>query len=220
MTKQSKDDAIIKVVLEYFYQQNRPYSIVDIFNNLHKEYGKTAINKAVLDLVEEKKLIEKTYGKQKVYVINQASMETVSNDEINEMDKNIANLQNELKTLQSFCGSVESEIKVLGNTLSTEDAIKTSDELTEECAKLEENLKKVKEVAKNVSPKERDEVYLNLKKYVGHWRKRKRMGSEMINCILEGYPKSKKQFYEEVGIETDEDYNVTFPDLTKFNIKT
>ena len=51
---------------------------------------------------------------------------------------------------------------------------------------------------------------------------------DVINAILEGYPKSKKELYvsicpsvmmmcywlllqEEVGIETDEDYNVTIP---------
>ncbi|XP_053516045.1 homologous-pairing protein 2 homolog isoform X3 [Artibeus jamaicensis] len=36
--------------------------------------------------------------------------------------------------------------------------------------------------------------------------------SELCDAILEGYPKSKKQFFEEVGIETDEDYNVKLPD--------
>ena len=28
-------------VFRYMSQQNRPYSVVDIFNNLHKEFGKT-----------------------------------------------------------------------------------------------------------------------------------------------------------------------------------
>ncbi|XP_010158315.1 PREDICTED: homologous-pairing protein 2 homolog, partial [Eurypyga helias] len=35
--------------------------------------------------------------------------------------------------------------------------------------------------------------------------------TELLEAILEGYPKSKKQFFEEVGIETDEDHNVTLP---------
>lgn len=34
-------------------------------------------------------------------------------------------------------------------------------------------------------------------------RKRKRICSEMIDQILEGYPKGKKALYEEVGIEPD-----------------
>ena len=28
-------------VLSYLMKQNRPYSAVDVFNNLHKEHGKT-----------------------------------------------------------------------------------------------------------------------------------------------------------------------------------
>jgi len=32
--------AAIPAVLDYLNMQNRPYSAVDIFNNLHKEYGK------------------------------------------------------------------------------------------------------------------------------------------------------------------------------------
>ena len=30
-----------KAVLDYLNKQNRPYSAIDICNNLHKEYGKT-----------------------------------------------------------------------------------------------------------------------------------------------------------------------------------
>lgn len=35
--------------------------------------------------------------------------------------------------------------------------------------------------------------------------------TELLDAILEGYPKSKKQFFEEVGIETDEEHNVVLP---------
>ncbi|ELW54981.1 Homologous-pairing protein 2 like protein [Tupaia chinensis] len=55
-------------------------------------------------------------------------------------------------------------------------------------------------------------VYKERQKYCKEWRKRKRMATELCDAILEGYPKSKKQFFEEVGIETDEDHNVRLPD--------
>lgn len=35
------DIVAAKAVVEYLNRQNRPYSAIDIFNNLHKEYGKT-----------------------------------------------------------------------------------------------------------------------------------------------------------------------------------
>ena len=42
-----------------FLHQNRPYSTNDILLNLHKEHGKTAIQKAIDLLVVEGKLTEK-----------------------------------------------------------------------------------------------------------------------------------------------------------------
>ena len=97
-------------VFQYLKKQNRPYSaskplpfplspcnqsliykIVDIFNNLHKEFGKPVsgqlrskrytlltpcpvsqcVQRTLDGLVAESKLREKTYGKQKVYVASQ-----------------------------------------------------------------------------------------------------------------------------------------------------
>ena len=63
MSKKSPDST----VLEYLRQQNRPYSATDIFNNLHKEFGKTAVTKSLESLAAANKIMEKTYGKQKVY---------------------------------------------------------------------------------------------------------------------------------------------------------
>ena len=46
-------------VHRYLRDQNRPYSTNDILLNLHKEHGKTAIQKAIDTLVVEGKVIEK-----------------------------------------------------------------------------------------------------------------------------------------------------------------
>ena len=45
----------------------------------------------------------------------------------------------------------------------------------------------------------------------GHWRKRKRMATEILDSILESWPKSKKSLYEEIGVETDESVGVALP---------
>ena len=45
----------------------------------------------------------------------------------------------------------------------------------------------------------------------GQWRKRKRMATEILDSILESWPKSKKSLYEEIGVETDESAGVTLP---------
>jgi 26S proteasome regulatory subunit (ATPase 3-interacting protein) len=42
-----------EAILAYLKKQNRPYSAVDVFNNLKGEYGKTAVTKALTQLQEE-----------------------------------------------------------------------------------------------------------------------------------------------------------------------
>ena len=46
-------------VLSYLTSQNRPYSVNDIFLNLHREVGKSAVQKALDLLVADEKVKEK-----------------------------------------------------------------------------------------------------------------------------------------------------------------
>ena len=39
------------------------------------------------------------------------------------------------------------------------------------------------------------------------------MCTNIIDAILENYPKSKKDFFEDVGIETDEEVGAKIPDM-------
>uniref|UniRef100_G1MXQ5 Leucine zipper with capping helix domain-containing protein n=1 Tax=Meleagris gallopavo TaxID=9103 RepID=G1MXQ5_MELGA len=81
------------------------------------------------------------------------------------------------------------------------------EELRKECASYTEKLERIKSATNRVTPEEKEKQKL----YCKEWRRRKRMATELLDAILEGYPKSKKQFFEEVGIETDEDHNATLP---------
>ena len=48
-------------------------------------------------------------------------------------------------------------------------------------------------------------------KTVTGWRKRKRMASDILDSILESWPKSKASLFEEIGVETDESVGVKMP---------
>ena len=45
-------DKATTTIFKYLYDQNRPYSVTDIHMNLHKEFGKTAVQKSLDGLVE------------------------------------------------------------------------------------------------------------------------------------------------------------------------
>ncbi|XP_033761735.1 homologous-pairing protein 2 homolog [Pecten maximus] len=209
----AKDAQAVKAVLDYLNRQNRPYSAIDIVNNLHKEFGKTAVVKACEGLTEAGKIREKVYGKQKVYVADQSQFPDVDDGEIKEMDAQISQLSELTKRRGDEVRRLDSELKGLNNTISTEEAKKQLAELEKECSVCKQKLIKLKEGGNTITPQEKDKIYNSRKGFVKEWRKRKRMANDILNAVLEGYPKTKKQLYEEVGIETDEEYKVSPPEV-------
>ncbi|XP_019291015.2 homologous-pairing protein 2 homolog [Panthera pardus] len=202
------------ILLRYLQEQNRPYSAQDVFGNLQREHGlgKAAVVKALEQLAQQGKIKEKMYGKQKIYFADQDQFEMVSDADLQGLDTKIMALTAKVQSLQQSCRHMEAELKELTSALTTPEMQKEIQELKKECAGYRERLKNIKAATNHVTPEEKEQVYRERQKYCKEWRKRKRMATELSDAILEGYPKSKKQFFEEVGIETDEDYNVKLPD--------
>ncbi|XP_035889828.1 homologous-pairing protein 2 homolog isoform X1 [Phyllostomus discolor] len=228
------------ILLKYLREQNRPYSAQDVFGNLQREHGlgKAAVVKALDQLAQQGKIKEKMYGKQKIYFADQDQFDMVSDADLQSLDAKIVALTATVQSLQQSCRHMEAELKELTSALTTPEMQREIQELQKECAGYTERLKNIKAATNHVTPEEKEQVYRERQKYCKEWRKRKRMASELCDAILEGYPKSKKQFFvsgsrsfpcspglcvrvsltcliapqEEVGIETDEDYNVKLPD--------
>ncbi|KAG9474243.1 homologous-pairing protein 2 homolog [Eleutherodactylus coqui] len=211
----AKDAAANSLILKYLNEQNRPYSTQDVFSNLQREHGlgKTAVVKAMELLAQQGKVKEKVYGKQKIYFADQYQFPDVSDTELKSLDDQISGLSSKAQSVQQSCRQLETELKDLNNSMTTEEMMKEIKELKQECSRDQEKLQKIKSATNHVTPEEKEKVYNERKQYSKEWRKRKRMATDIFDAILEGYPKSKKQFFEEVGIETDEDHHVTVPDL-------
>lgn len=172
-----------------------------------------AIVKACESLSQSGQIKEKVYGKQKVYVADQGQFPDVDDGEIRDMDARISELSAQCKEKDEEVRRLDAELRGLNSSISTEDAILQLKQLTEECEACSRKLNTLKDGGKTVSPEEKDRIYEARKKYVKEWRKRKRISNDILGAILEGYPKTKKQLYEEIGIETDEDYQLSPPDI-------
>ncbi|XP_069490527.1 homologous-pairing protein 2 homolog isoform X2 [Ambystoma mexicanum] len=164
-------------------------------------------------LAQQGKIKEKVYGKQKIYFADQAQFPCISDPELKNLDSQITELSSKVQAVQQNCKQMETELKDLNSAMTTDDMVKEIEALKEECANHTEKLKKIKSATNHVTPAEKEKVYSERKQYCKEWRKRKRMATDLFDAILEGYPKSKKQFFEEVGVETDEDCKVTIPDV-------
>lgn len=173
-----------------------------------------AITKSLDELADNGSIKKKMYGKQAVYVADQNQFPEVKDEEMKQMEANISELTAELKNTQNTVNQLEKEVKELNSSLTTKDIQAQIEQLTKENLDLSEKLSKLK--AGNVtviSKEEKDKVYEERRKYVKEWRKRKRMSVDILGAILEGYPKSKKQLYEDIGIETDEDCGISIPEI-------
>lgn len=209
----SKKDNGASLILAYINEKNRPYSAQDVFCNLQKQHGlgKTAVVKAMELLALEGKIKEKTYGKQKIYFADQAQFKDVNDADLKAMDHQISELSGEVQSLTQSCRQLDAELKELNSSLTTEEMVSEIRDLKAECSGYRAHLEKIKSASNHITPEEKDKVYKERDLYVKEWKKRKRLASDMISAILEGYPKSKKEFLEEVGVETDEDCKVVLP---------
>ena len=70
------------------------------------------VQRTLDQLVSQQKLVEKVYGKQKVYMANQAQFPDFPPEELKEMERKIAELQERLKTEMGECRAMESRMQV------------------------------------------------------------------------------------------------------------
>ncbi|KZC06167.1 Homologous-pairing protein 2 like protein [Dufourea novaeangliae] len=184
--------------------QNRPYSVNDVVSNLHNEYGKTSVQKAIEKLVAEGKIFEKVYGKQKVYCVVQDSNLDV--EELMRIDKELQAHANEV---ESKYQELDKEIKLQEALLISIKSSITVEEAQKKKAELEENIRILTNKLDNLmessgiedmsESKRKAEKAIN--EYSREYVKRKRLCTEIIDCILENYPGSKTDLYKEIGIE-------------------
>ncbi|EHB02804.1 hypothetical protein GW7_06846 [Heterocephalus glaber] len=121
--------------------------------------------------------------------------DTVSDADLQSLDAKILALTAKVQGLQQSCRHMEAELKELTSALTTPEMQQEIARLKSECAGYTERLRGITAAPVHVTPAEKEQVAM-----------------ELSAAILEGYPKSKKQFFEEVGIETDEDHGAAPPD--------
>ncbi len=82
-------------MISYELQQNRPYSVLQLFDNLHATIPRTRMQQ-MLDRFHADGLIQcKVFGKSQIYFANQVDA-AVPQDELDEMDERVETLKKEL----------------------------------------------------------------------------------------------------------------------------
>jgi chromosome segregation ATPase len=201
------------IVVKYLTNQNRPYSVNDLVANLHNEVPKALMQKTLDGLVEESKIKEKVNGKQKAYFVNQDDFPVASEADLAKLDQETAAVRQQLQNLNDQVRIMEGKIRALTSELTTAEAEKKRDQLKNETKELEAKLQMLSGQGKMIDQDTMNNAKKKQAETVKEWRKRKRMFNSVADAILEGYPHSKTKFFEEVGVETDQDTGAKMPEL-------
>ncbi len=199
-------------VLNYMINQNRPYSLINIYDNLHGNIKKGQLQKILDLLTEEKKLIMKEYN-TKIYLANQDNFPFVSDEELNKLDEEINLIKEENKKLKDDFNIKANELKTISSTYTDEELDLKLKELKKEIIEKEKKVNLIQSNSIEIVPidkmNEAEKNYLNSKK---NYKKIKKICTGIIEQISEGLEMKIPKLMEDIGIENDNEllkqYNI------------
>ncbi|CAK9278157.1 unnamed protein product [Sphagnum jensenii] len=215
-----KQDSVEGIVLQYVNEQNRPLNAQNVSDSLQKHGIKKALVQKVLDtLAADAKISFKEYGKQKVYLANQAQFEIPNLDELDEMKKQNDGLQAHVSALRACVTTLEAEVRSTETSLTLDQIREKAKKLNVEISEMETKLGVLRQGTVLVAPEERKQVEEAYNLKLGMWRKRKNMFRDLWATITEAMTEDSKQLKEELSIEFDEDVGINIADYSNLGIK-
>jgi 26S proteasome regulatory subunit (ATPase 3-interacting protein) len=204
------------LIKDYMLKANRPYSHLQVFENLHKAVKKASVPKILEALEKEGVLKAFAFGKTVLYSANQANFPPLDQKELDAMDQQIENLTEELRALKETAGPIVAEVLRL-------ESEPTNAALDGEIARLEaemvakrERLDKLASGVKLISEEEVQKTKTALRLAVKEWRTRRRACMDMVDAALgEESTQKPAQFMADHGIDTDEDAGVSIANAAK-----
>lgn len=174
---------------------------------------KTAVERSLASLIEKGKVSKKEYGKAKIFIVRQDSIEMPDEDEMVNLDTEIKTLNTQLTDVTARTNKLQDELALLNKEYTLEEARKRDEELTNELAKKEQKREGLGDGSKLISKDDKfkmDHTYYNVRSL---WKKYKRIVIDITDQIGEATGKKNAELHEEIGIETDEAVNVNISDF-------
>ncbi|XP_075261188.1 homologous-pairing protein 2 homolog [Convolutriloba macropyga] len=179
--------------------QNRS---VDSRGTVDPDQSRDAQNFQKLQNVEEGTVIEKIYGKQKVYVYNQALFPQVNKAQIQDLDHQINEVKIKLQECQQKIKVRSAELSKMNSMPTLQKVKKQFEDLSAKEAQLSAKISQIKSGGNSVDPQVREAIKRDHEIFTKEAKKRARCCGELIDMILEqGYPSTKHQLMQEIGID-------------------
>ncbi|KXJ72872.1 hypothetical protein RP20_CCG016990, partial [Aedes albopictus] len=125
------------------------------------------------------------------------------------LDVDCVRLREELTQRQQQIRSLEASLAAASSQMTVGEALEEIGTLEGEIRRVERELEEDQASTSHAAvtaeqSMDKDALEKKYNLYLSAYRKRKRICTEMIGHIMEGYPKSKQHLLEDIGVETDE----------------
>ncbi|KAF4138671.1 TBPIP/Hop2 winged helix domain-containing protein [Phytophthora infestans] len=202
-------------VLDYMRKTNRPYSLLNVFENMHRVIAKPSLTKLLDNLVVKEELASKTYGKAKIYYLNQNNLPVPSEEERLAIEEQIKTVTAECTASEQELKSAEATLSGISSQISDADLDAALNQLEDEAAALETKVETLDQPGRApVSPGRKNALKRKFTKYRTAWVQRKRIAMDGVNQIADGMEKKPKAVLDLVGVETDEEAGIkTLPTI-------
>lgn len=201
----------ISQIYQFLLERNRPYSSTNLVDEMHGEFTKTNIQKALDQLVEENKITCKLAGKTaKLYFAKQEGKEVASKEELVQMDQHNDQLAEQLKELQRLRDELRARRDMLASTRKLDDLREYRVQIENECAKSTVHRDELIQAAQGINPDDIVKIQKDFNTRCEQWKKRRALCYDILNeiCGQEGMDKKPAELIEDQGLETDEQYHV------------
>jgi 26S proteasome regulatory subunit (ATPase 3-interacting protein) len=205
------ENAAKKLILRYLKQQNRPYSAIQVFDNLHKRVTKGTTERVLDSLakMEGGGIQVKEYGKNKIYWPDQKGMPVPTSSELRDLDGQIKAKASELSDIEKKGSGIERSLKTLLAQPSDADL----DRVLEEKERVVSTLQG-KADALDRHPVDPKALYRSIRKhnfYRKKWLEWKNNAMDIVENIAEAMEKKGAAVAESLGVETDKELGVVVP---------
>ncbi|KAK4535455.1 hypothetical protein CDCA_CDCA05G1480 [Cyanidium caldarium] len=205
--KPSFGDSATEAVFAFLAEQNRPFSAQNVTDGLASRSGlkKTAVERALAELVAGSYVSCKEYGKSKVYLTLQSNIELPTPAEMEQLEAELARQTEQLDELQEACAALQAEHQRLNAAPRTEEAEARATEREQQLREAESTLTALRERARGYDDRQRRLIEEQHRTATKAWRERKRLVQDIVRQMADGMEKKPAAFTEELGLELDEE---------------
>lgn len=210
-SKADPSNAIIKLLTE----KNRPYSATTLTDELHGEFGKTAVQKALDSLAGDGKITCKICGKSsKLYFANQSDRTVASLEELDEMDAKLEELRKKSDELKRQMDELRAKRDRLAATKTIDELRELKQQKAEEVQNAAGRRDELEELAQGISFDDAANIEKTFNQRCEQWKKRKYICRNIVDVICENMGEKPSKVYEDLELETDESngYVLSFRD--------